>query len=374
MKKYILFSFLLSPVFLFAQNFKITGKIAKTNPRVTKVALYYARNGQNILDSVEVRNGTYTFEGMVSQPTRADLLAKYSDGKVVPRMSRDLKTIFLEPGNITVSSIDSFSNATISGSRANAEFEKLQSMAMPNLRDAQTLTRQTEALAKNNNETERRNVQAKLDAINTELKEDVYKKYFTDNPSSPIALFALQQYAGAQMDDPAEVSRLFAMLPQNVKEAGEGRRFSQLINFTQRGSIGKAAPDFTQNDINGKAVRLSAHRGSYVLLNFWASWCASCRAETRTIRSIHDKYGNDLKIISVSLDKPGERREWTEAVRKDSMNWTNVSDLQFWNNDVAVKYGISVVPQNILIDKNGRIIGRNLRGDALEARIEELLR
>lgn len=373
MKKYILSVLLLSPVLLFAQNFTITGKIAKTNPRVTKVALYYARNGQNILDSVEVKNGTYTFQGNVSQPTRADLLAKYSDGKVEPRMSRDLKTIFIEPGNMSVNSVDSFSNATVSGSRSNAEFERLQTMATPYLRDVQNLGRQAQALANSNNEAQRKNVESRLDDINKQLREDVYKKYFTDNPASPIALFALQQYAGALMDDPVEVYRLFSMLPQNVQQTTEGRRFGQLINFTQRGSIGKVAPDFTQNDVNGNPVRLSDYRDSYVLLNFWASWCASCRSETRTIKDIHERFGDDIKIISVSLDKPGERRQWTDAVKRDTMTWTNVSDLQFWNNDIAVKYGISVVPQNILIDKNGRIIARNLRGQALEAKIEELL-
>lgn len=373
MKKIISLAVFLCPVLLFAQNFKITGRIGKTNPKVTKVALYYARNGQNILDSVEVRNGTYIFEGSVYQPTRADILAKY-DGKVQPRMSRDLKTIFLEPGNITINSTDSFSNAVVSGSASNVEFEKLQNMAKPYMSRAAAASRDLEAHTKSKNTAARDRVQTQLDAINNELKEQVYKQYFKANPNSPIALFALQQYAGVLMDDPVETNALFNQLPSKVKESAEGKRFAQLINFTMRGNVGKAAPDFTQNDANGKAVKLSSFRGSYVLLSFWASWCAPCRAETPTLINLHNKYGNSLKIISVSLDKPGEKKKWLDAIQKDKMTWTQISDLQFWNNDVAVKFGVSSIPQNILIDRNGNIIARNLRGEALQQRIAELLK
>lgn len=373
MKKAITFLLFLSPALLFAQNFKITGKIGRTNPGVKKVALYYAKNGQNILDSVEVRNGSYVFQGTINQPTRADLLAKY-DSRVEPRMSRDLKTIFLEPGNITINSVDSFSNATVSGSRSNVEFEKLQALASPYLREAHQISNQINASIRNRNDNERGRIQKELDQINYDIKENVYKKYFLENTSSPIALFALQQYAGGQMDDPQETARLFAMLPSQVRESGEGSRFNQLINFTTRGSVGRTAPNFTQNDINGRPVSLSSFKGRYVLLNFWASWCASCRAETYTLKKLDSLYGeNKLKIISVSLDKPGEKSNWLEAVKKDRMTWTNVSDLQFWNNDVAVKYGVTLLPQNILIDKNGKIIGRNLRGEALKEKIAQLL-
>lgn len=156
-----------------------------------------------------------------------------------------------------------------------------------------------------------------------------------------------------------------------VKQSSEGKRLEQLILFSSRSEIGNTAPDFVQNDANGRPVRLSDFKGNYVLLHFWASWCIACRAETPLLKAVHEKYPY-VNIISVSLNKSNEKQQWLNAIQKDSMNWTQVSDLQFWNNKIAVSYGVSRMPQNILIDKNGKIIARNIRGYELEEKIGAL--
>ena len=137
--------------------------------------------------------------------------------------------------------------------------------------------------------------------------------------------------------------------------------------------IGAIAPDFTQNNIDGKPVKLSDFRGKYVLLDFWASWCGPCRMENPNVVEAYKKFKNkNFTVLSVSLDKAKDA--WVEAVKEDSLIWTQVSDLKFWYNEVAQKYSIQSIPQNFLIDPKGKIIAQTLRGEDLEAKLKEVLK
>jgi len=131
------------------------------------------------------------------------------------------------------------------------------------------------------------------------------------------------------------------------------------------------APDFRQADPQGKVVQLSALRGQYVLLDFWASWCPPCRAENPTlVRAYHQYKSRKFTILSVSLDH--DRAAWLKAVKTDGLTWTQVSDLKGWDNDAAARYHIQAVPQNYLLDPSGHVVGQNLRGAALEQRLAQL--
>ncbi len=137
--------------------------------------------------------------------------------------------------------------------------------------------------------------------------------------------------------------------------------------------IGATPPDFTQNDPDGKPISLSNFRGKYLLIDFWASWCAPCRAENPNVVKAYAKYHEKgFEILGVSLDNERGRENWLNAIKKDGLAWTQVSDLKYWNNEVARKYGISSIPQNFLLDPTGKIVGKNLRGETLSKKLEEI--
>jgi peroxiredoxin len=139
--------------------------------------------------------------------------------------------------------------------------------------------------------------------------------------------------------------------------------------------IGSIAPEFTQNDTLGKPVKLSSFKGKYVLLDFWASWCGPCRQENPNVVRAFNTYKNkNFTVLGISLDREQGRDSWINAIHKDKLDWTQLSDLKFWQNEVSQMYGISSIPQNFLIDPNGKIIGKNLRGQDLENKLAEVLK
>lgn len=138
-------------------------------------------------------------------------------------------------------------------------------------------------------------------------------------------------------------------------------------------SIGAAAPEISLSDTTGNTVALSSLRGKYVLIDFWASWCGPCRAENPNVVRMYNKFKDKgFAIYSVSLDKAKEN--WTRAIRNDNLSWTHVSDLKFWQSEAAQQYGVQAIPATFLLDKDGKIIAKNLRGDALEQKLEEVLK
>ena len=137
--------------------------------------------------------------------------------------------------------------------------------------------------------------------------------------------------------------------------------------------IGKQAPELSLPDINGKAINLSSFKGKYVLVDSWASWCLPCRQENPNVVQVYNKYKNkNFTILGVSLDK--EKDDWLNAIQKDKLSWTQVSDLREWNSQAVSTFDFTGIPFNVLVDPDGKIIAQSLRGNELEKKLEEVLK
>ncbi|MCB9231698.1 MAG: TlpA family protein disulfide reductase [Bacteroidia bacterium] len=143
------------------------------------------------------------------------------------------------------------------------------------------------------------------------------------------------------------------------------------VEAIRRFAVGATPPEISLPDQNGNILTLSSLKGKYVMIDFWASWCRPCRAENPNVVRLYKQYHNKgFEVLGVSLDK--EKNAWMAAIQQDGLVWKHVSDLQFWQSRAAQDYGVNSIPMTFLLDKEGKIIGKNLRGPALEEKLKEL--
>ncbi|MFZ4262849.1 peroxiredoxin family protein [Sphingobacterium sp. HJSM2_6] len=202
-------------------------------------------------------------------------------------------------------------------------------------------------------------------------KEELLKQV-KDNPKEVSTLRIIQKIGGYEPDY-KELNNLFKSLDKKVKKSNDGKLFERYLEALKNTQIGKKAPSITQLDLNGEPYSLTDLKGKFVLIDFWAAWCPDCRRQNPSLVKLYSKFKDqNFEILGVSFDR--EYDSWVKAIKDDQLTWKHVSDLQHWNNAAGQTYGVKAIPQNILVDPQGIIIGRNLHGDKLEQKLAELLK
>lgn len=371
MKKLIFAVIALLPAMAFAQDgrYKVEGTIGANNAPA-KVYLQTYVQGKTLTDSITLKDGKFQFGGTIGNvPLNAYLI--FSEKGTGPNY-KDYKTIYLEKGTITVTSSDLLANAKVDGPKTNQENAKYQ-LAYKPINDAQKIIDDKEKAATPEQLKspefikEDKQAQKVVDAQESAMN----KKFIQENPNSFISLNALETYAYSA--DYADIAPLYNSLSDEIKQSEGGKEWAERLPKLKAVALGATAPEFAEADTSGKVVSLSSFRGKYVLIDFWASWCGPCRHENPNVVKAFNKYkSKNFTIVGVSLDRANGKAKWLAAIHKDGLAWTQLSDLQFWKSKVAGMYAVRAIPQNFLIDPDGKIIGKNLRGDDLEEKLAKL--
>lgn len=362
------------PLSLLAQKgFTIQGKIG-TLDAPAKAYLNYRDDGKKVLDSVVLHKGTFKFTGKLSSPVAAEILVRHDTAARTGYTGEDYLNLYIENANITIITKDSIWRAEVKGSSSNDEDKELRALQRPYKKSADSLVAVYNSLTPEKRKDSSFTKPAGIIMAATQAGYDsVNRAFIAKHPDSYISLFTFSQVELAYNFNPDTAAARFAHFPAHLKASVPGKKIAAIIETGKRTNVGVMATDIQQNDTTGKPVKLSDFRGKYVLLDFWASWCKPCRAENPVMLEAYNKYkDSNFTILSVSLDDKDGRRAWLHAVQQDGLPWTQISDLKGFNSDAAVLYGITAIPANFLIDPNGKIIGRNLRGSDLDKKLNQL--
>ncbi len=257
----------------------------------------------------------------------------------------------------------------VTGSRAHVDFKGFIQRFLPLV---QQTNQWANAINTSTDVKQRDSLMANYQLVQTQM-QSVIDSTLDANPSSPILPFILSATYGFSQD-PQLLEGRFKRLSPELQVTETGQEVARIIADSKVGAVGTVATDFTQDDENGNPVSLSSFRGKYVLVDFWASWCGPCRSENPNVVENFNKFKQkNFTVLGVSLDRPGQKDRWLQAIKDDKLTWTHVSDLKFWDNAVAKQYKIQSIPQNLLVDPNGVIIAKNLRGEALGQKLCEVL-
>ncbi|MBW2961416.1 redoxin domain-containing protein [Mesonia aestuariivivens] len=218
---------------------------------------------------------------------------------------------------------------------------------------------------------------AQIRAKQQEFQEQDDKKreeIMKNNPNSLVSILILSDMLNSKSIATNEAKEIFNNLAEEVQNSEIGASVNKTLEQASATSVGSKAPDFSAPTPEGETLALKDALGKVTIIDFWASWCKPCRMENPNVVKLYNEYHEKgLNILGVSLDKDGQKDKWLKAIKDDGLTWQHVSNLKYWQGPIAKLYNIRSIPATFILDENGVIVAKDLRGEELKAKVAEML-
>jgi peroxiredoxin len=349
-------------------SFSINGTV--TNSEIK--SLYFTESSffSNVkpkVQKVDVLDGKFSIKGDFIEPVPA-FISIDQDYKKDPAKS---KQFILDHGNISVLIEADLNEALVSGSQAQDDMLRLSLGQAPFFEKLNQIGKEAEIKSQSGISPDSIAAQYRIPFrdVNSELLE-FQRSFVKENPTAFASLLLIPSIAGSNFNF-FEADSLLSGLSSVIQNSSTAKLVKEYLDSEKKTSVGAIAPEFALSDTSGKAIPLSTLKGKYVLLDFWAAWCGPCRQENPNVVNAYQQFKDKgFTVFGVSLDR--DKKSWLAAIRDDNLNWQHVSDLKYWGSEAAALYQVSSIPRNFLLDPDGKIIGRDLRGPDLLDKLNEL--
>ena len=332
------------------------------------------------VDTVKIENGKFKFEGEVKEPSLHFITIDSTQNQI---------PFILEEGKITVAvNKDTIYKSIVSGTYSNEQlvaYSKETEKIQKKVQKFQETNREKIQQAQMTSDTVTMNALMKEYKTYQDEFKDISLKHVEDNPKSYISLLFIKQFINDPTFDSARATKMYENLDPVLKNTREGKSIKKTLDGVKTAEkkknnsnstaveVGTLAPNFSAPNTEGKDTSLKSAMGKLTLIDFWASWCGPCRKENPNVVALYkDFHAKGLNIIGVSLDEKADK--WKDAIAKDQLTWTQVSNLKGWEDPIARTYFVDGIPATFLIDEKGVVIAKDLRGEELRAKIASILK
>ncbi len=331
---------------------------------------------QVIKDSAVVMDGKFNIKGAVEEPGVYFLSADGTPGNMV---------FMLENSDINIDFNSKMPmDSKVTGSESNKSYEDFQNGMLEFRKEGEAIMKRFQELGQEPAPETRDSIKKAMD--NMRQRQLAYPLSFVENNNdSYFSLNLIQLESSRPTFDVVKYKEIFESFPANLKESKRGQIVKQRLDELYKEyekiahlDVGKIAPNFESKTPEGETVSLNDLKGKVTIIDFWAAWCGPCRRENPNVVKVYEQYHDKgLEIIGISLDgapnQKDPKKAWLDAIEKDGLEWNHLSSLMYFNDPVAKQYNIKSIPATYILDQEGKIVAKNLRGAALELKIKELL-